>query len=77
MAAIRIFSIAAFFGFAYIPGDEGISEAVWSAIVADGKNAVVFRNDAGTDLSVGILAAHGCESGNAHKKLIPAQIFFL
>lgn len=69
---VRIFGVVVVFGFANAPGHELVGEAIGSAIVSHGKYAIVVTDDASTDLSVGILAAHGSEGSEADKIFIPA-----
>lgn len=72
MAHIRVFGIEAV-AFA-LPGEIFVVEAVWSAVVTDGQNAVVITDNTSTDLGAGVFAAHGGKGSNSDKVLIPTKI---
>ena len=57
-----------------LPGKFVIGAALGHAVVAGGDDDIVLGHDAGAHLRAGVLAAHGCQHGNAHKIFVPADI---
>ena len=58
------------------PGKGVVTAADGQAIVANRHDLIVLVDDAGSDLSMGVFAAHGRQDGNSHEILVPGDIVF-
>ncbi len=56
------------------PREIVVREAVGSAVVADGKDAVIGADDTGADLGVGVFATKRGKFHNSDKIFVPTQI---